>query len=65
MCGTIYSPRQKVQKSYLKEGVKAADIRLFRNKMQELLSNINEYESEEYNKNAVIKFLGDNRKPIF
>jgi len=57
MKNTVYSPSQSVQKAYLKECVNESDIRLFKNEMAALLNDIDEYESEEHNKNLVIKFL--------
>lgn len=57
MKNTIYSPSESVQKAYLKESVDESDIRLFKNEMAVLLDEINEYESEEHNKNLVVKFL--------
>lgn len=58
MKNTVYSPSQSVQKAYLKESVDESDIRLFKDEMAVLLDEIDEYESEEHNKNLVVKFLG-------
>ncbi len=56
---TIYSPSQCVQKAYLKDKVNTTDIKAFRDSMAEMFNDINAEESEEFNKNLVIKFLND------
>ena len=54
----ILTPNQSVLKAYLKESVSLNELQAFRNAMQTLFMRINPSESEEFNKNLVIDFLG-------
>ena len=54
----ILTPNQSVLKAYLKESVSLNELQVFRNVMQTLFMRINPSESEEFNKNLVIDFLG-------
>ena len=51
------NPSQSILKNYLKEPVRIDDINLFRDSLKRLLNEINEDETEEFNKNLVIHFL--------
>lgn len=51
------NPSQSILKNYLKEPVRIEDINLFRDSLKRLLNEINEDETEEFNKNLVIHFL--------
>lgn len=53
------SPKQSLNKAYLKEKVTRANIELFKKNLLEFLDGINEQESEEHVKNVVTKFLYD------
>ncbi len=53
------TPKQSLNKAYLKEKVTRTNIELFKNNLVEFLSGINEKQSEEYVKNLVTKFLYD------
>lgn len=53
----IFTPRQSVEKAYLKDKAEEMDIRHFRDNLKVMLNEIKPEESEEYNKNTVIKFL--------
>lgn len=53
------TPKQSLNKAYLKEKVTRANIELFKKNLVEFLDAINEKESEEYVKNLVTKFLYD------
>ncbi|MGN0069028.1 MAG: Eco57I restriction-modification methylase domain-containing protein [Prevotella sp.] len=52
-----FNPSQSILKNYLKEPVRIEDINLFRDSLKRLLNEINEDETEEFNKNLVIHFL--------
>lgn len=53
------SPKQSLNKAYLKEKVTRANIELFKKNLVEFLNGIDEKESEENAKNIVTKFLYD------
>lgn len=52
-------PSQAVNKAYLKQSVGEADIKRFKEEMRKMLKNVNANESEEHNKNLVMKFLSN------
>ena len=52
-------PSQAVNKVYLKQSVGEAEIKRFKEEMRKMLKNINANESEEHNKNLVMKFLSN------
>lgn len=52
-------PHQSILKAYLREQVEEQDLQSFRKSMQHLLESIKTDESEEFNKNLVIKFLNE------
>ncbi len=54
---TQLTPKQSLNKVYLKEKVTRANIELFKKNLIELFDSINSDESEEYAKNLVTKFL--------
>ena len=56
---SVLTPKQSLNKAYLKEKVARTNIELFKNNLVEFLNGINEKESEEYVKNLVTKFLYD------
>jgi len=56
---TTISPKQSLNKAYLKEKVTRSNIELFKKNLIEFINGINEKESEEYVKNLVTKFLYD------
>lgn len=56
---TVLTPKQSLNKAYLKEKVTRTNIELFKKNLVEFLNGINEKESEEYVKNLVTKFLYD------
>lgn len=56
---TVLTPKQSLNKAYLKEKVARTNIELFKKNLVEFLNGINEKESEEYVKNLVTKFLYD------
>ena len=53
------TPKQSLNKAFLKQPVNRDDIDLFKLNLQTLLSKINENESEEHHKNFVRDFLKD------
>lgn len=53
------TPKQSLNKAYLKEKVTRASIELFKKNLVEFLNGIDEKESEENAKNLVTKFLYD------
>ena len=55
----IQSPKQSLNKAYLKEKISRSDIELFKMNLALLLSKINEHESEEHHKNLISDFLKD------
>jgi adenine-specific DNA-methyltransferase len=56
---TVLTPKQSLNKAYLKEKVTRSNIELFKNNLIHFIDGINEKESEEYVKNLVTKFLYD------
>jgi adenine-specific DNA-methyltransferase len=56
---TVLTPKQSLNKAYLKEKVTRSNIELFKNNLIQFIDGINEKESEEYVKNLVTKFLYD------
>lgn len=55
----LIKPIKALNKAYLKEKVSRNHIELFKKNMQQLLSRINEHESEEHLKNVIADFLKD------
>jgi len=55
----LIKPNKALNKAYLKEKVSRSNIELFKKNLQQLLSRINEQESEEHLKNAIVSFLKD------
>ena len=53
------TPKQSLNKAYLKEKVTRTEIESFKANLVEFLNNVNEKETEEYFKNLVTKFLYD------
>ena len=53
------TPKQSLNKAFLKQPVNRDEITLFKANLQTLLSKINENESEEHHKNFVRDFLKD------
>ncbi len=53
------TPKQSLNKAFLKQPVRRADITLFKANLQTLLGKITENESEEHHKNFVRDFLKD------
>ena len=53
------TPKQSLNKAYLKEKVTRSSIELFKNNLIQFIDRINERESEEYVKNLVRQFLDD------
>lgn len=53
----IQSPKKSLNKAYLKEKVSRANIELFKQNLTQLLSKIDELESEEHHKYPVSDFL--------
>jgi len=53
------TPKQSLNKAYLKEKVTRSSIEIFKKNLIEFPDGINENESEEYVKNLVTKFLYD------
>ncbi len=56
---TVLTPKQSLNKAYLKEKVTRSNIELFKNNLIQFVDGIDEKESEEYVKNLVTKFLYD------
>lgn len=56
---TKLTPKQSLNKAYLKEKVTRSSIELFKSNLVQFIEGINEKESEEYVKNLVTKFLYD------
>lgn len=56
---TVLTPKQSLNKAYLKEKVTRTNIELFKNNLIQFIDGIDEKESEEYVKNLVTKFLYD------
>ena len=54
---TVLTPKQSLNKAYLKEKVARTSIELFKKNLVAFLNGINEKENEEYVKNLVTKFL--------
>lgn len=52
-------PNQAVNKAYLKQSIGEAEIKRFKEEMRKMLKNVNANESEEHNKNLVMKFLSN------
>ena len=55
----ISTPKQSINKAYLKEKISRNDIELFKKNLAILLDKINENESEEHHKNLISDFLKD------
>ncbi len=55
----LITPTKALNKAYLKEKVSRNHIELFKNNLKQLLSRINEQESEEHLKNVIADFLKD------
>ena len=55
----LLKPIKALNKAYLKEKVSRNHIELFKKNLQQLLSRINEQESEEHLKNVIADFLKD------
>ena len=55
----LIKPIKALNKAYLKEKVSRNHIELFKKNLQQLLSRINEQESEEHLKNVIANFLKD------
>jgi len=55
----LIKPIKALNKAYLKEKVSRNHIELFKKNLQQLLSRINEQESEEHLKNVIADFLKD------
>jgi len=55
----LIKPIKALNKAYLKEKVSRNHIELFKRNLQQLLSRINEQESEEHLKNVIADFLKD------
>lgn len=55
----LVKPIKALNKAYLKEKVSRNHIELFKKNLQQLLSRINEQESEEHLKNVIADFLKD------
>ena len=55
----LLKPIKALNKAYLKEKVSRYHIELFKKNLQQLLSRINEQESEEHLKNVIADFLKD------
>lgn len=55
----LIKPIKALNKAYLKEKVSRIHIELFKKNLQQLLSRINEQESEEHLKNVIADFLKD------
>ncbi|MEA5512103.1 hypothetical protein VB715_20215 [Crocosphaera sp. UHCC 0190] len=51
------SPRQTLNKAFLKVKPNRSDIDIFKSNLQELLAQIKESESEEFHKNLISDFL--------
>lgn len=56
---TQLTPKQSLNKAYLKEKVTRTEIESFKTNLVEFLNNVNEKETEEYSKNLITKFLND------
>lgn len=56
---TVLTPKQSLNKAYLKEKVTRTNIELFKNNLIQFIDGIDEKETEEYVKNLVTKFLYD------
>lgn len=59
MVQNILTPRQALNKAFLKVKPNRNNIEQFKQNLEKLLDQINEAESEEFHKNIVIKFLQD------
>ena len=55
----IQTPKQSLNKAYLKEKISRFDVELFKKNLAVLLQKINEHESEEHHKNLISDFLKD------
>ena len=55
----ISTPKQSINKAYLKQRTSRNDIELFKKNLSILLDKINESESEEHHKNLISDFLKD------
>jgi adenine-specific DNA-methyltransferase len=55
----IQSPKQSLNKAYLKEKISRSDIELFKKNLSVLLDKIKPDESEEHHKNLISDFLKD------
>src|ERR1035437_1844919 len=55
----LSTPKQSINKAYLKEKISRNDIELFKKNLAILLDKINENESEEHHKNLISDFLKD------
>jgi hypothetical protein len=53
------TPKQPLNKAFLKQPVARDSIESFKTNLQTLLSKINERESEEHHKNFALNFLKD------
>ena len=53
----LQSPRESINKAYLKTRPNRSQIELFKKNILNLLDNINNHEGEEHNKNIVSEFL--------
>src|SRR5690349_3056493 len=54
---SLLTPKQSLNKAYLKEKVGRMEIETFKKNFLTMLSHINEQESEEHSKNIVSRFL--------
>lgn len=57
MLNNLQTPRESLNKAYLKTRPNRSQIELFKNNILKLLDNINKQEGEEHNKNIVSEFL--------
>jgi len=55
----ILTPRKALNKAYLKQKVNRDELETFKKNLQQMLSDMNENESEEYHKNLLTDFLYD------
>ena len=56
----ILKPKQILLKAYLRESTSKDELLAFKEDMQTLLNQINVSESEEFNKNLVVRFFSNN-----
>ena len=55
----IFTPHQSILKAYFREQADEQELQAFRKSMQDLLEGIKPEETEEFNKNLVIKFFNE------